>query len=55
MKVIDVTEMPMEPFSDDIPTAYEPLRKVFMEKYKDECNVLFRVKVRVKLVVHMLL
>ena len=42
-KVIDVTEMPVNPSSENLQVLYDPLRLVFTEKYKDECNVLFRV------------
>lgn len=45
-RVIDVDSMPVEPFSHDLKTLYEPLRKTFMEDHKDECNVLFRLRVR---------
>lgn len=43
-KVIEVTEMPVEPTSDNLQVLYEPLRQAFQEKYKDECNVLFKVR-----------
>jgi len=42
-KVIVVDEMPVEPTSPELPKLYEPLRQAFEEKYKDECNVLFKV------------
>lgn len=42
-KVIEIDEMPVEPTSPELPKLYEPLRQAFEEKYKDECNVLFKV------------
>lgn len=42
-KVIVEDEMPVEPTSPELPKLYEPLRQVFEKKYKDECNVLFKV------------
>lgn len=44
-RVIDVDSMPVEPFSDDLRTLYEPLRKTFVDEYGQECNVLFRLRV----------
>lgn len=43
-KVIEIDEMPVEPTSPDLKVLYEPLRQAFEEKYKDECNVLFKVR-----------
>jgi hypothetical protein len=45
-RIIDVDSMPVEPFSHDLKTLYEPLRKTFMVDHARECNVLFRLRVR---------
>ena len=44
VKVIQIDEQPTEPFDSNYYNAYQPLEKVFNEKYKNECNVLFKLK-----------
>ena len=44
LKVIQVDEQPTEPFDSNYYNAYQPLDKVFNDKYKGECNVLFKLK-----------
>ena len=46
VKVIEIDEMPVEPTSADLKILYEPLRQAIEEKYKDECNALFKVRAK---------
>ena len=44
LKIINIDEQPTEPFTSNYYQAYEHLDRVFNDKYKDECNVLFKLK-----------
>ena len=44
LKIIEIDEQPTEPFDSNYYNSSLPLGKVFNEKYKNECNVLFKLK-----------
>jgi len=43
-KVIEVATMPVTPTSTDLQALYAPLRTSFLDTYRAECNVLFKVR-----------